>query len=115
MRIMKPCRPALVALLASLATASAFAQLAPDTVTDAQVSLFQSSMEEGCIRRGAEKHDPEQAVHESCTCATQVLQTKLSKAEWQAAVAAAFNGNRQGAMDIIARHKQALMVCKPAE
>ncbi|HEY9023816.1 MAG TPA: hypothetical protein VIP05_05920 [Burkholderiaceae bacterium] len=113
---MKPCRPALVALLlAALASSPAFAQLTPDAVTDAQVSLFQSSIEEGCIRRGTDKHDPEQALHESCTCEKQVLQARLTKAEWQAAVAAAFNGNRQGAMDIIGKHKEELMACKPAQ
>jgi hypothetical protein len=106
-------RPALAAFL--LATSHAFAQVAPATVTDAQVSQFQNSIETTCLQSGAERHDPATTVQASCTCTTQVLQTKLTKAEWQAAVAAAFNGNRQGASDIIARHQEELKVCKPAQ
>ncbi len=100
-------------LLASLAWMPAFAQRAPDSVTDAEIGQLQSSIEQGCLRRGAEKHDPEKAVHDSCTCATGVLRDKLSKQEWQAAVAAAFNGDKDTAMTILSKHKDEVMTCKP--
>ena len=52
-------------------------------------------------------------MHDSCTCATGVLRDKLSKQEWQAAVAAAFNGDKDTAMTILSKHKDEVMTCKP--
>lgn len=105
-----------IALLSTALIASqAFAQRSPDSVTEPEIGQLQSSIQEGCVARGAERKDPAGEVQESCSCATEVLRVKVSKKEWQAAVAAAFNGDKQTATDILARHQQEVTVCKPVQ
>ena len=105
-----------IALLSTaLIAAHAFAQRAPESVTEPEIGELQTSIEQGCVDRGAERQDPAGEVRESCSCATEVLRVKVSKKEWQAAVAAAFNGDRQTATDILARHQQEVTVCKPVQ
>ncbi len=107
--------PRIALLSTALIASQAFAQRTPDSVTDPEIGQLQSSIEEGCVSRGAERKDPDKEVADSCSCATQVLRLKVSKKEWQAAVAAAFNGDKQTATDILARHQQEVTVCKPVQ
>ena len=73
----------------------------------------QDSIEQGCIRRGTDKNDPADAVQKRCACASSVLRTRLTVQEWKTAVAAAFNGDRATATNIIAKHKDEMTVCNP--
>ena len=107
--------PRIALLSTALIAAQAFAQRAPDSVTDTEIGQLQTSIEAGCIDRGTERKDPAKEVQESCSCATQVLRVKVSQKEWQAAVAAAFNGDKDTATRILASHQQEVTVCKPVQ
>lgn len=106
-----------IALLSTaLIATQAFAQQrTPDSVTEPEIGLLQTGIEQGCVDRGAERKDPAGEVQESCSCATEVLRVKVSKKEWQTAVAAAFNGDKQTATDILAKHQHEVTVCKPVQ
>lgn len=100
-------------LLATLAAAPAFAQRTPESVTPAEIGQLQTSIEQNCVKTGDDKNAPHKDSHESCTCATEVLKVKMSNQEWKTAVAAAFNGDKDTATKIIARHQEDVKVCKP--
>jgi len=106
-----------IALLSTaLLGTSAFAQTrSPDSVNDQEIGQLQTSIEQGCVDRGAERKDPTKEVQDSCSCATEVLRVKVSRKEWQTAVAAAFNGDKETATRILARHQQEVTVCKPVQ
>ena len=109
---MKPVRSLIAALLLTpLLATQAFAQRTPESVTASEVSQLQDSIEQGCIRRGTDKNDPADAVQKRCACASSVLRTRLTEQEWKTAVAAAFNGDRETATNIIAKHKDEVTVC----
>ncbi len=105
-----------IALLSTaLIATQAFAQRSPDSVTDPEIGLMQDSIQQGCVARGAEHKAPAGEVQEFCSCATEVLRIKVSKAEWQSAVAAAFNGDTKKATDILDKHREDAVVCKPVQ
>jgi len=106
----------LALLPAALVCASAFAQTrSADSVNDQEIGQLQTSIEQGCVDRGAERKDPTKEVQDSCSCASEVLRVKVSKKEWQTAVAAAFNGDKETATRILAQHQQEVTVCKPVQ
>ncbi len=105
-----------IALLSTaLIATQAFAQRTPESVTEPEIGLLQTGIEQGCVDRGVERKDPAGEVQDSCSCATEVLRVKVSKKEWQTAVAAAFNGDKQTATDILAKHQHEVTVCKPVQ
>ncbi len=105
-----------IALLSTaLIATQAFAQRSPDSVTEPEIGQLQDSIQQGCVDRGAERKAPAGEVQEFCSCATEVLRIKVSKTEWQSAVAAAFNGDTKTASDILGKHRDDAIVCKPVQ
>jgi hypothetical protein len=72
-----------VLLATAVLCAAASAQDKPEDVTDAQMSVFRSHMEQGCTNRGLQRGDDGSQVVAFCRCVTRTFEQSLKRAEWQ--------------------------------
>jgi hypothetical protein len=97
-----------------LPAGNAFSQDAPSDVTDAQIKLYQSSIEGGCKSQGRLRGAPAEKVDAFCECAMKILGQDTTLAEWKEAAFYASKKDAEKAQAIMAPHMKKVSACNSA-